>query len=196
LDQLTKYIDAGLKVVAQARVLVQKQLTDVRKVAETLDPKSGGLTQRRRRFAALQKRFCRSPLPAQQQLGQKMARWAPGLFVGGKARGVPRDNLDLERFFRLPKGHERRIHGHKHVGMRVVREGPTLIPTLDAHQEHAEPFTTDELLPFRNHPIPVDQIKACRRHQVMRQAASTKQRPELLRNLEMTCGNQAKIPLQ
>ena len=26
-----------------------------------------------------------------------------------------RDNLDLERWFRLPKSHERRIHGHRHV---------------------------------------------------------------------------------
>src|SRR5213079_3393585 len=25
-----------------------------------------------------------------------------------------KDNLDLERWFRLPKSHERRIHGHRH----------------------------------------------------------------------------------
>jgi hypothetical protein len=33
---------------------------------------------------------------------------------------LPVDNLALERAFRLPKGHERRIHGHAHAGVRIV----------------------------------------------------------------------------
>ena len=45
------------------------------------------------------------------------------------------DNLDLERWFRLPKGHERRIHGHRHAGVRIVQEGPTLVHALDAHHD-------------------------------------------------------------
>lgn len=189
---MVAHIDAGLKGVGPARIEVQKQLADVRLVAETLDPKSGGLTQRRRRFTTLQERFSRSQVPSRKQLGKQMASWAAGLFVGGKAGKVPWDNLDLERWFRLPKGHERRIHGRKHVGMRIVREGATLVPTLDAHGTQAGQFTAAELVPYRNHPVPVDQKEARHRHQVMRRASSTKQRPKLLRELEKRCLDESK----
>ena len=64
------------------------------------------------------------------------------------AQAYPHDNLDLERWFRLPKSHERRIHGHHHAGIRIVREGATLIPTLDAHSRHPGVFTEDELIGF------------------------------------------------
>src|SRR4029453_9552291 len=37
----------------------------------------------------------------------------------GEDGDLPQDNLDLERWFRQPKGHERRIHGHRHVGVRL-----------------------------------------------------------------------------
>ena len=33
------------------------------------------------------------------------------------------DNLDLERWFRLPKSHERRIHGRRHAGIWIVQDG-------------------------------------------------------------------------
>ena len=45
---------------------------------------------------------------------------------------MPRDNLDLERWFRVPKGHERRIHGRCHAGVRIVQEGATMLLALDA----------------------------------------------------------------
>ena len=48
-------------------------------------------------------------------MGKVMAGFHRGLFVGGEDADQPRDNLDLERWFRQPKGHERRIHGHKHA---------------------------------------------------------------------------------
>ena len=34
------------------------------------------------------------------------------------------DNLDLERWFKQLKGHERRIHGCQHAGVRSFRKAP------------------------------------------------------------------------
>ena len=78
-----------------------------------------------------------------------MLSFLPGLFVGEDKFEEIRDNLDLERWFRLPKSHERRIHGHRHAGMRIVLEGPTLVHALDAHVAHPEPFTPEDLIPYR-----------------------------------------------
>jgi hypothetical protein len=184
LTRLAERIDAGLAAVAQARVAIQQQVADVRVVAATLDPHSGRLPQRRAQFTALQARFAESEVSFHKHLSKLMASWAPGLFVGGKAGNVPWDNLDLERWFRLPKGHERRIHGHKHAGVRIVREGATLLPALDAHREHDDLFTAEELYPYRDHPVPADQKAAQHRHRVMRRASSSKQRAQLLQELE------------
>jgi hypothetical protein len=184
LTRLADCIDAGLAAVAAVRVAIQEQVADVRVVAETLDPQSGRLPQRRAQFAILQEQFAQSEVPFHTHLSKLMSNWAAGLFVGGKAGNVPWDNLDLERWFRLPKGHERRIHGRKHAGVRLLREGPTLLPTLDAHREHDEPFTAEELHPYRAQPAPADQQAAQHRHRVMRQARSKKQRAKLLQELE------------
>jgi hypothetical protein len=173
-----------LAAVAEARTVVQQQVAEVRLVAETLDPQTGRLPQRRARFAALQERFAASAVPLHAHLSKLMASWAPGLFAGGQVGNVPWDNLDLERWFRLPKGHERRIHGHRHAGVRLVREGPTLLPALDAHREHDGLFTAEELYPYRDQPVPPDQQAAQQRHRVMRRARSQKQRAKLLQELE------------
>jgi len=173
-----------LTVVAEQRVVIAQQVAEVRLVAATLDPESGRLKERRAQFAALQKRFAQSAEPCHAHLSKMMASWAPGLFAGGKAGNVPWDNLDLERWFGLPKGHERRIHGHQHAGVRLVREGPTLLPALDAHQERDGQFTAEELHPYRDRPMPADQEAARSRHRVMRQARSQKQRAKLLQELE------------
>jgi hypothetical protein len=127
LSQLAQRIDAGLAVVAPLRQTIQQQVADLQLVAATLEPQNGPLPQRRAQFAMLQEQFGESELPFQQHLSKTMANWQAGLFVGGRAADLPWDNLDLERWFRLPKGHERRIHGRQHAGMRLVREGPTLL---------------------------------------------------------------------
>jgi hypothetical protein len=184
LSRLAERIDAGLAAVAEARLVIQQQVADVRSVAETLDPQNGRLPQRRAQFAALRQRFAASTVPFHGHLSKLMASWSPGLFVGGQAGNVPWDNLDLERWFRLPKGHERRIHGHRHAGVRLVREGPTLLPALDAHREHAGLFTAEELYPYHDQPAPADQQAAQHRHRVMRRARSSKQRATLLQQLE------------
>src|SRR5262245_7155239 len=93
-------------------------------------------------------------------------------------------NRDLERWFRQPKGHERRIHGHRHAGVRIVQEGPTLLLALDAHLAHPGPFTGADLRPYRHCPAPACQRQALHRRTMMRQARATKQRPGLLAELE------------
>ena len=95
-----------------------------------------------------------------------------------------RDNLDLERWFRLPKGHERRIHGRKHAGVRLVQEGATLMPTLDAHKGREKAFEVDELIGYEDAKPPKHEQEARYRRKVMRRARSKKQRPILLAELE------------
>ena len=113
-----------------------------------------------------------------------MISFLAGLFVGeGKFEGI-KDNLDLERWFRLPKGHERRIHGHRHAGIRIVLEGATLVHALDAHVAHPTPFTAGDLLPYRTAREPPCQEQAMNRRKIMRQARSKKSRPKLLADLE------------
>jgi hypothetical protein len=129
-------------------------------------------------------RFERTKDPIHRQMVQVMTSFLGGLFVGeGKIETI-RDNLDLERWFRLPKSHERRIHGHRHAGIRIVLEGPTLVHALDAHEAHPGPFTVDDLLPYRVAREPPCQAQALNRRKIMRKARSKKKRPLLLADLE------------
>jgi hypothetical protein len=113
-----------------------------------------------------------------------MGSFEPGLFAGGDLLVLPQDNLDLERWFRNPKGHERRIHGHAHAGVRIVQEGPTLVLALDAHLAHPEPFTVEDLQPYADAMAPPCQEEAIHRRRIMRLARSTKTRSALLTELE------------
>src|SRR6516162_6138752 len=103
-----------------------------------------------------------------------MSGFALGLFVGGETAEFPADNVDLERWFKGPKGHERRIHGHGHAGVRIVRQGPTLMLALDAHVHHDGPFTVDDLEPYGHARVPESQQQAVERGKIMRQARSRK----------------------
>ncbi len=129
-------------------------------------------------------RFSRTENPIHRQMVQVMRSFLAGLFEGEGKFELIRDNLDLERWFRLPKSHERRIHGHRHAGIRIVLEGPTLVHALDAHAAHPEPFTVDDLLPYRASREPPCQTQALNRRTIMRKARSPKKRPLLLANLE------------
>ena len=112
-----------------------------------------------------------------------MLSFLAGLFVGEEEYEAIRDNLDLERWFRLPKSHERRIHGHRHAGIRLVLDGPTLVHALDAHATHPEPFTVEDLLPYRTAREPPCQRKPEPPHD-HEEARSKKKRPLLLAELE------------
>ena len=117
-------------------------------------------------------------------MARLMISFAPGLFAGGDDLQLPLDNLDLERAFRLPKRHERKIHGHAHAGIRIVNQGPTLLLVLDAHQRDPSPLQPEQLFPYLNASIPEAQIESERRHRIMRLARSSRQRPALLADLE------------
>ena len=92
--------------------------------------------------------------------------------------------MDLERWFKAPKGDERRIHGHRHACVRIVWQGPTLLLALDAHMHHHGPFTVDDLEPYRHSHVPASQQAAVERGKIMRQARSRKNRSVLLADLE------------
>jgi hypothetical protein len=129
-------------------------------------------------------RFRESQDAIHQQMVTVMTSFLVGLFVGAGKFEEIKDNLDLERWFRLPKSHERRIHGHRHAGIRIVLEGPTLVHALDAHDVHPEPFRVDDLLPYRLAREPTSQTEALNRRKIMRKARSKKKRPLLLADLE------------
>ena len=156
----------------------------MRAVDATLDPWGGPCTERQQLFQTLREDFERRAEPIYEHMAKVMTSFAPGLFAGGDDADLPQDNLDLERWFRQPKGHERRIHGHQHAGVRIVQEGPTLLLALDAHLRHPEPFTEMDLLPYRYAPAPVGQRQAVERRKIMRKARSAKKRLLLLAQLE------------
>lgn len=153
-------------------------------MAATLEPQAQPAAQRQQQFETLIERFAGMKDLLHQQMARVMTSFLAGLFVGAGIWDELRDNLDLERWFRLPKSHERRIHGHRHAGIRLVLEGPTLVHALDAHAAHPEPFTVADLLPYRTAREPPCQTEALNRRKVMRKARSKKKRPVLLAELE------------
>jgi hypothetical protein len=132
----------------------------------------------------LMDRFARVEDPIHEHMAKVMSSFLAGLFVGEAKFEEVRDNLDLERWFRLPKSHERRIHGHRHAGVRIVQDGPTLVHALDAHAAHPGPFDPTDLLPYRGAREPPCQRQALNRRRIMRRARSKKKRPILLAELE------------
>jgi hypothetical protein len=157
---------------------------DIAAVAETLEPGTQSCAERQQKFEALRERFAGTKTPIYQKIAQVMLSFAAGLFVGEDTLSSINDNLDLERWFRIPKSHERRIHGHRHAGIRIVLEGPTLVHALDAHVAHPEPFTVEELQPYGRAKEPPCQTEALHRRKIMRKARSKKKRPLLLADLE------------
>jgi len=149
----------------------------IAEVAATLEPGTEDITEREEKFEALIDRFEATEDPIRHGMATVMLSFLAELFVGEAEYEVIRDNLDLERWFRLPKSHERRIHGHRHAGVRIVQQGPTLVHALDAHAAHPGPFTVDDLLPYRTAREPPSQREAMDRRRIMRKARSPKNRP-------------------
>jgi hypothetical protein len=173
-----------LSSVKSEQNVLRKQVKEVQKVADTLDPEKGNSAQRQAAFQELIDRFVGIGDAFHEHMAKVMISFQPGLFVGGDQLDQVRDNLDLERWFRIPKGHERRIHGHKHAGVRIVQEGPTKALALDAHKAHPEQFTVNDLLPYRSALAPECQRQAINRRKIMRKARSKTKRPKLLAELE------------
>jgi len=170
--------------VKEQQGVIREYVTVIAEVAATLEPGAGDVTEREEEFEALIDRFEATEDPIRHGMATVMLGFLAGLFVGEGEYEAIRDNLDLERWFRLPKGHERRIHGRRHAGIRLVLEGPTLVHALDAHAAHPGPFGVDDLLPYRTAREPRCQTEARNRRTIMRKARSKKQRPLLLAELE------------
>ncbi len=164
--------------------MIRDYVDVIAEVAATLEPGAEDVTEREEAFEALIDRFEATEDPIRHGMATVMLSFFAGLFVGEQEYEAIKDNLDLERRFRLPKSHERRIHGHRHAGIRLVLDGPTLVHALDAHAAHPGPFTADDLLPYRAAREPPCQADARNRRTIMRRARSNKKRPLLLAELE------------
>ena len=171
-------------MVKPEREAIRLHVARIAEVAATLDPARGGSGSRQADFDAILARLEGDDDPIHKQMAGLMHNFRAGLFAGGDDLDQVQDDLDLERWFRLPKGHERRIHGHRHAGVRIVREGATMMLALDAHAAHPEPFTVHDMLPYRSAREPECQRQAIHRHTVMRRARSKTKRPQLLAELE------------
>ena len=176
LARLKGFIDRGIADQRESFICVRQYSRQVRYVMKLFasDPPLP-LAKRRSRFAAKVAEFQRrAGDKVYSHFAKVMASFRPGLFVPTRLRAYPRDNLDLERWFRCPKSHERRIHGHCHAGIRIVRDGPTLAPTLDAHVSHPGVFRREDLFSFRFASAPASQLDSQRRHAIMRKSRSKK----------------------
>ena len=185
LDRLKGFIDRGVAEQQDTFTRVRAYTVHVREVVEILTVEDGdSLVGREPLFAAKlaelqsfpEDKICHG-------MTKMMTSFQAGLFAGSDLAGYPQDNLDLERWFRGPKSHERRIHGHKHAGIRIVREGATLIPTLDAHAHHPGVFTEQDLAGFATATAPASQLASQQRHGIMKKARK-KKRLILLKQLE------------
>jgi hypothetical protein len=181
---LADCIDRGLDHVRAEQETIRGYVEEIKEVATTLEPGGDDGAARRETYEALIDRFAGAGDSVRGHMAKVMISFLAGLFVGGAKFEAIRDNLDLERWFRLPKGHERRIHGRRHAGIRIVQDGPTLILALDAHVAHPGLFTAEELMPYRTARLPACQREALQRRKIMRKARSKKKRPILLAELE------------
>ena len=173
-QRLAACIDRGMAAVQAEHQSVRQPLQAIERVAATLLQTNGSATERQAQCTRLQEAFAGLATPFYHHVAGGMAGCAAGLFVGGDTRPCLQDNVDLERWFRKPKGHERRLHGHRHAGVRIVQEGPTLLLVLDAQVTHPEPFTAHDLEPYQDASAPTCQVEALHRRKIMRKARSKK----------------------
>ena len=104
MHKLAGCIDRGLQAVCEGQKQVKEYVEEVRRVEATLDPSKGSVKQRRRRFHALKRRLKKSGDGVRVKMAVVMVAFSAGLFCGEEVDQEIRDNLELERWFRLPKG--------------------------------------------------------------------------------------------
>ena len=174
LQRLARCIERGLDEVADTLKIIPARVETLRAIERTLDPASGKWVRRQADFEKILNKLQAEREPIALKMAGMMERWKSGLFAGGDALDALRDNLDLERWFKLPKSHERKIHGRQHVGTRVVHEGPSLMLALDAHHSHRHMFNQEELAPYLGALPTPDELESIERRKIMRRAASRK----------------------
>ncbi len=178
-------MDRGLDVVRETLTKVKAYVQDLQAVDRTLRPNDDTTGEEREAQCILRRQEWASSADPMHRHGATMMRsFEPGLFVGGESADFPADNVDLERWLKRPKGHERRLHGRRHAGVRIVQQGPTLMLALDAHVHHDGSLTVDDLAPYGHARVPVSQQQAVERGKSMRKARSRKKRDALLADLE------------
>jgi hypothetical protein len=123
-------IDRGLDKVEAEQKEIREYVKDIEKIAATLEPGGKDCADRQKKREELIDEFKPAEDPVRQHMVKVMISLLAGLFVGENKFEEIKDNLDLERWFRLPKSHERRIHGHRHAGVRIVQEGATMVHLL------------------------------------------------------------------
>lgn len=173
LETLQDCIEQGMHIYEGSKDKVQGLLQVVTQVDRLLSTEEGPSEQRKKHFHSLAQKLEKKS-SNYKCMGKLMLSFESGLFAGGDILGLRKDNLDLERWFRNPKGHQRRINGRKHAGITIVYEGPTLIPTLDAHLTLKGPLTAEQMLVYANAKPPQSQIEGLKRKKLMSQAGSKK----------------------
>lgn len=174
LELLVTWIDKGLALYEDTRSKVQDYQREIKRVSQTLSHGHSTCKQRFKAFNKIYERLQNSEDPVKQNIAGFMYRFSDGLFAGGDNLEIPDDNQDLERWFKTPKGHERKINGHKHAGTRIVYEGPILLPTLDAHKSTSRQFQIEELKPYIKSEVSDDQQDAISRRKQQKASRSKK----------------------
>jgi hypothetical protein len=176
--------DRGLTAGPAVEQEGRQPVADVKAVQATREADHGPCEQCPAAFQALREPCHGRSDPTRPHMGRVMAHFASGLGVGGDNAELPQDHREWARWCRHPKGHARRMQGHRHVGGRRVQAGPTLLLALDAHEAHPGLCTAGEVRPYGNAPAPTCQRQARPRRMIMRKARSTKNRSLLLADLE------------
>ena len=83
-----------------------------------MDPTAGRSATRQDDFDAILGRLRGDGDPIHEHMAALMDSFRAGLFASGDELAPVHDNLDLERWFRVAKGHERRIHSKENNGQR------------------------------------------------------------------------------
>ena len=122
LERLAGCIDKGRNLVLETQKQVEAYVETIRDVDATLDPASDRWAKRKHIYGPSERPVGRRR-PDLSTNGPSDGEFREGPIRRRRSSDLPRDNLDLERWFRLPKGHERRIHGRCHAGVRIVQEG-------------------------------------------------------------------------
>jgi hypothetical protein len=174
LQRLSACIQRGVALYNHEKPDIAAEIKAIQQVFDTLNPDTGSQAERLATFRQLKEQFGTDTHPVKVHMSTIMESFETGLFVGSDDKELPGDNLELERWIKTPKGHERRIHGRQHVGLRLVYEGPTLVPAVDAHRTRTTPFLVQELLPYVDIHIPESQRRAVERHRIMTKASSKK----------------------
>jgi len=108
LEKLQDCIEQGMAEYEKDKKKIEGLLEAVVQTEKLLSPDAGTSEARQKRFHALGLRL-KKKSSKYKEMGKLMLSFEKGLFSGGDSLDLPIDNLDLERWFKTPKGHQRRI---------------------------------------------------------------------------------------